>query len=60
VGVLPALARWEQEPGTFYDGTPAMVPYNSQLVEDVLMYQALDVPLGTMWIDRPGDRPAGV
>jgi len=48
--------RWRDENrnlGTFYDGTPAMVPYNSQLVEDVLMYQALDIPLGTMWIDRP-------
>ena len=37
----------------FYDGTPAEVPYNSQCVEDVLMMEALGIPCGVYWIDRP-------
>ena len=37
----------------FYDGTPYTGPYNQQLVEDVLMLQAYDIPLGVYWIDRP-------
>jgi alpha-glucosidase (family GH31 glycosyl hydrolase) len=37
----------------FYDGTAYSGPYNSQVVEDVLMLQALDIPLGVYWIDRP-------
>lgn len=58
--VPPAWAflpwRWRDENKNltaFYDKTPARVPYNSQLVEDVLMYRAFDIPVGTMWIDRP-------
>jgi len=37
----------------FYDGTPYAGPFNQQLVEDVLMLQAYDIPLGVYWIDRP-------
>jgi alpha-glucosidase (family GH31 glycosyl hydrolase) len=37
----------------FYDGTPVKVPYNSMLVEDILMMKALDIPCGAYWIDRP-------
>ncbi|HKJ68747.1 MAG TPA: glycoside hydrolase family 31 protein, partial [bacterium] len=38
---------------TYYDGTPVNAPYNSMLVEDVLMMQALDVPCSVYWVDRP-------
>jgi alpha-D-xyloside xylohydrolase len=37
----------------YYDGTPADVPYNSQVVEDILMMEALDIPCGIYWVDRP-------
>jgi len=48
--------RWRDEHDnrpTFYDGTPADVPYNTQLVEDVLMMEALGIPVGSQWVDRP-------
>jgi alpha-glucosidase (family GH31 glycosyl hydrolase) len=38
---------------TYYDGTEVNAPYNSQLVEDVLMMEALDIPCGVYWVDRP-------
>lgn len=38
---------------TFYDGTPNRAPYNSMVVEDLLMAEALDIPVGTYWVDRP-------
>jgi alpha-glucosidase (family GH31 glycosyl hydrolase) len=45
---------------TYYDGTPVNAPYNSMLVEDILMMEALDIPCGAYWIDRPwGTAPAG-
>ena len=37
----------------FYDGTEVTAPYNSQLVEDILMMNALDIPCGVYWVDRP-------
>lgn len=37
----------------YYDGTPVKSPYNSQLVEDILMMQAYDIPCGVYWVDRP-------
>lgn len=36
-----------------YDGTPNIGPYNADLTEDVLMLEALDIPYGVYWIDRP-------
>ncbi len=48
--------RWRDNhtnSNTYYDGSPANVPYNSELVEDVLMMQALDIPCGVYWVDRP-------
>ena len=38
---------------TYYDGTPNRAPYNSELVEDILMAEAYDIPIGTYWVDRP-------
>lgn len=38
---------------TYYDGTPVNAPYNSMLVEDILMMKALDIPCGVYWVDRP-------
>jgi len=38
---------------TYYDGTAADAPYNSQVIEDILMMQALDIPCGVYWVDRP-------
>lgn len=37
----------------YYDGTEVNAPYNSQLVEDVLMMEAYDIPCGVYWVDRP-------
>ena len=37
----------------YYDGTPVSAPYNSMVVEDILMMKALDIPFGAYWVDRP-------
>jgi alpha-D-xyloside xylohydrolase len=37
----------------FYDGTPYEGPYNSTVVEDVLMMEALGIPCSWYVIDRP-------
>ncbi|OXU15159.1 TIM-barrel domain-containing protein [Sedimentisphaera salicampi] len=45
---------------SYFDGCEANAPYNSELVEDVLMCEALDIPLGVYWVDRPwGEGPWG-
>ena len=44
---------------TYYDGSPVHAPFNSDLVEDILMMQAYGIPCTAYWIDRPwasGDR----
>ncbi len=55
--------RWRDEHtqlGTYYDGTPVTAPFNSQVVEDVLMMRAYGIPNGVYWIDRPwGPGPLG-
>lgn len=38
---------------TYYDGSKVNAPYNSMLVEDILMMKALDIPCGVYWVDRP-------
>jgi alpha-glucosidase (family GH31 glycosyl hydrolase) len=38
---------------TYYDGTPVSAPYNSQVIEDILMMKAYDIPLSYYLIDRP-------
>lgn len=38
---------------TYYDSTEVTSPYNSRLTEDILMMEALDIPYGVYWIDRP-------
>ncbi|MDX1618537.1 MAG: glycoside hydrolase family 31 protein, partial [Balneolaceae bacterium] len=38
---------------TLYDGTGHTGPYNSMLTEDMLMLEALDIPFGVYWVDRP-------
>lgn len=38
---------------TYYDGTPVTAPYNSELVEDILMMEAFDIPCAVYWVDRP-------
>jgi alpha-glucosidase (family GH31 glycosyl hydrolase) len=58
--VPPAWAlgplRWRDNhhnlPG-FYDGTPNPTPWNSMVVEDVLMMEALGIPCTGYWVDRP-------
>lgn len=37
----------------FYDSTVVTAPYNSMVVEDILMMRALDIPCGVYWVDRP-------
>jgi alpha-glucosidase (family GH31 glycosyl hydrolase) len=48
--------RWRDEHVNldhYFDGTPVNAPYNSQVVEDILMMSALDIPCGVHWVDRP-------
>jgi len=48
--------RWRDEVWdlpTFYDGTPYDGPYNSMIVEDILMMEALGIPCGWIVVDRP-------
>lgn len=40
----------------YYDGTDVNAPYNSQLVEDILMMETFDIPCGVYWVDRPWAR----
>lgn len=37
----------------YYDNTNVHAPYNSDLVEDVMMMEAFDIPFTAYWIDRP-------
>jgi len=37
----------------YFDGSTVTAPYNSMVVEDILMMKALDIPCGLYWIDRP-------
>ncbi|MEN6385554.1 MAG: TIM-barrel domain-containing protein [Phycisphaerales bacterium] len=37
----------------FYDNTPVTAPYNSEVVEDILMMKAFDIPLSVYLVDRP-------
>ncbi|MGB8490562.1 MAG: TIM-barrel domain-containing protein [Bacteroidales bacterium] len=48
--------RWRDEHRnnkSYYDGSEVKAPYNSDIVEDILMMQALDIPCTAYWIDRP-------
>jgi alpha-glucosidase (family GH31 glycosyl hydrolase) len=48
--------RWRDEHTqrtTYYDGTPVAGPFNSEVMEDVLMMKAFGIPNGVYWIDRP-------
>ena len=43
----------------YYDGTPVTGPYNSEVMEDVLLMKAYGIPCGVYWIDRPWGRGVG-
>lgn len=48
--------RWRDEHtqrANYYDGTPVSGPFNSEIMEDVLMMKAFGIPNGVYWIDRP-------
>lgn len=48
--------RWRDEHTqrpTYYDGTLVTGPFNSEVMEDVLMMEAFGIPAGVYWIDRP-------
>jgi len=55
--------RWRDEHFNnkkYYDGSIVHAPYNSQIVEEVLLMQAYDIPCTAYWIDRPwGPGPDG-
>jgi alpha-D-xyloside xylohydrolase len=63
VGPVLVPPKWAFEPWRwrdnhfhreeYYDGTDVTSPYNSELVEDILMMEAYDIPCGVYWIDRP-------
>jgi alpha-D-xyloside xylohydrolase len=38
---------------SYYDSTKVMAPFNSELVEDILLMGAYDIPFSAYWIDRP-------
>ena len=48
--------RWRDEHKNrkkYYDSTEVKAPYNSEIVEDILMMKAYGVPCTAYWIDRP-------
>ena len=48
--------RWRDDhynKKTYFDSTLVKAPYNSDVVEDILMMQAYDIPCTAYWIDRP-------
>lgn len=48
--------RWRDEHvhlKEYYDGIPVTGPFNSQVMEDVLMMKAFGIPCGVYWVDRP-------
>ena len=48
--------RWRDEHharSNYYDGTPVTGPFNSEIMEDVLLMRAYGIPCGLYWIDRP-------
>jgi len=48
--------RWRDEHterANYYDGTSVTGPFNSEIMEDVLMMKAFGIPNGVYWIDRP-------
>lgn len=55
--------RWRDEHSNlseYFDGTPVIGPYNSQVMEDVLLMRHFGIPCGVYWIDRPwGPGPNG-
>ncbi len=48
--------RWRDEHTqrtAYYDGTPVAGPFNSEIMEDVLVMRAFGIENGVYWIDRP-------
>lgn len=48
--------RWRDENterSEYYDGTPVAGPFNSEVMEDVLLMKAYGIPCGIYWLDRP-------
>ncbi|MDH7599188.1 MAG: glycoside hydrolase family 31 protein [Sedimentisphaerales bacterium] len=48
--------RWRDEHRhrtAYYDGTPVKGPFNSEVMEDILMMTAFGIPCGVYWVDRP-------
>jgi alpha-glucosidase (family GH31 glycosyl hydrolase) len=48
--------RWRDEHTqrkAYYDGTPVTGPFNSEVMEDVLMMKAYGIPNSVYWVDRP-------
>ena len=48
--------RWRDDHNhneRYFDSSEVDAPYNSEIVEDILMMQAYDIPCTAYWIDRP-------
>ncbi len=48
--------RWRDEHThrtNYHDGTPVTGPFNSEMMEDMLMMKVYGIPCGVYWIDRP-------
>lgn len=58
-----SVFHWRDEHSNreqLYDGTANTGPFNSMLTEDMLMLEALDIPFGVYWVDRPwAEGPGG-
>ncbi len=37
----------------YYDGSKVKAPFNSEVVEDILMMKAFGIPCSVYWVDRP-------
>ncbi len=51
--------RWRDNhanPKAFFDGVPNRLPFNTLVVEDILMMEALGIPCSAYWVDRPWAR----
>jgi len=55
--------RWRDDHNNnakYFDGSQVTSPYNSDLVEDVMLMKFYDIPVTAFWIDRPwGPGPRG-
>ncbi|MBN2699397.1 MAG: hypothetical protein JXR52_11285 [Bacteroidales bacterium] len=48
--------RWRDDHSNnrrYFDGSPVRAPYNSDIVEELMLMKFFDIPVTAFWIDRP-------